>query len=1264
MKDSISRTLRNTLRFVNRHPFQFLFFLVTGLGFGLWFQNLADGWLVFVVWFLLSLVLLTIGLWKYIDRVSYIFYWLVAGLVLWFVSIGGNVVVGILTNSILESESPANIQIFLAERLPAILLFNVLQIWLLTGLVLFGVYWWKRMRSEMPQPARESLPIEKSLPGKTKSLPKQKLPLHHYLIWCLFGWLVIGLIAVPLIAFFAQNLSLAFLDPLSLLAVWTVVMLVIFVWLGAEGEWYNSYVKPHRGIWISFFATFLLAFILLNYTYNYINQRLLAMMSARQAMLGQLYDADAALAVVSTQSQQLHGLINPLISNSGFVDSAAQNNVAMLFQETPNPTSTPEIRGEPERKRRSDEVSQQADRLINQHTKAIRSQMQAAERAVQKASVLLEQAIAQERDLYNSIDPNPSATPTQAITTSLDISGTLNVPLSVEPSASPEAAAPSPTPTPDHNAEAIARVRQANSLVWLRPVMETTNDTVSELVSDHKALLDQLEAWNPQPDEEQAYSQLFHLANRVENELIPSAQRARNRTGAVLAAANGLELVFSPLIIANLILLFLFTILPWFLLLLFFFRKRDNLATGIVKDLLRLAPSRSLLKRVLDLTDVQVPEPDQTSKARKKLWDVPYVESNDFASLRVEPEDEAPATGANEKQSDSKPKMVVDRKVAEQVELLKSVRALPTVMGDAIHADKWETGITAFNRVRDALAGRIFSNFEYVLTLTALTAILGVGWYLVFFPNTSSGLAVLILQSSGILGYAKYLLEGLTPITAGFIGAYLWVAHMLLRRYFYGDLYPSAFLQGILRFLTVFILSVLLSFIPTLSQGSAGAANSTSGQVVQGVTALLPATNLVQVAGTIGEFLSQNALILVAFMVGIFPIQGLRYLTEVANKIGHESFPDMFAKAPLVKLDGLDSFIESRMLEENVENIQALATAQIQELVVNTYFPASQIVDWMDQAILYQHCGNEGQTRFEQFRQAGIRNATDFLDRLGFDLGVPLDHEKYELAFPPDVLQRCKTLAETIRSANQKADAIAARCDASVLEAANLYAESLLLIQANTRELEQLKNAIPLELPKEVEPLNKNIERVKKIGARRVELVEALIAFQTDLKKELEGWTQVDARQDILKELASVQTDADTVKASAEKLKPLLDAVKAEDATTLGKDATWRETITTVQTESKALFEKGDHIHDEILKHYPEPPMTAQLLDTIADVIVPDQNLIFVLNWYAWYKESSARNKNSSDKAASLQAASQKLKGNADKNAFGFGFGIELHLPK
>ena len=62
---------------------------------------------------------------------------------------------------------------------------------------------------------------------------------------------------------------------------------------------------------------------------------------------------------------------------------------------------------------------------------------------------------------------------------------------------------------------------------------------------------------------------------------------------------------------------------------------------------------------------------------------------------------------------------------------------------------------------------------------------------------------------------------------------------------------------------------------------------------------------------------------------------------------------------PLNKLDGLTVWHETRLEEEDVENVPNMASVDIVELMLYTQIPMERLVSWIDQAILLTVLGHD-----------------------------------------------------------------------------------------------------------------------------------------------------------------------------------------------------------------------------------------------------------------------------------------------------------------
>jgi len=67
------------------------------------------------------------------------------------------------------------------------------------------------------------------------------------------------------------------------------------------------------------------------------------------------------------------------------------------------------------------------------------------------------------------------------------------------------------------------------------------------------------------------------------------------------------------------------------------------------------------------------------------------------------------------------------------------------------------------------------------------------------------------------------------------------------------------------------------------------------------------------------------------------------------------------------------------MLEEGIEDLHGLVTANLVDLLLHTRVPIDRLVDWLDQAVLYLHVPAESgqRSRWAELRGFGIRTATD-----------------------------------------------------------------------------------------------------------------------------------------------------------------------------------------------------------------------------------------------------------------------------------------------
>jgi hypothetical protein len=229
-----------------------------------------------------------------------------------------------------------------------------------------------------------------------------------------------------------------------------------------------------------------------------------------------------------------------------------------------------------------------------------------------------------------------------------------------------------------------------------------------------------------------------------------------------------------------------------------------------------------------------------------------------------------------------------------------------------------------------------------LLPIGLCTVLLAVGWTLTLQPEpieTQRLLETVTLSGRPVLPS--------DPLRFAFLGAYLFVIEMLTRRYFQDDLKAGAYLNGTTRILA-------------------------SGILVTALHQVWP------------EGWSPGQEVAFAFVIGVFPIVGLQAIQSLIALPLKHLVPSLKKEHPLSDLDGLNIWYESRLLEEGIEDMQNLATANIVDVMLRTRVPIDRLVDWIDQAVLDLHVrdGSSQDSDRRVLRRLGIRTATDLEDVL------------------------------------------------------------------------------------------------------------------------------------------------------------------------------------------------------------------------------------------------------------------------------------------
>jgi hypothetical protein len=196
-----------------------------------------------------------------------------------------------------------------------------------------------------------------------------------------------------------------------------------------------------------------------------------------------------------------------------------------------------------------------------------------------------------------------------------------------------------------------------------------------------------------------------------------------------------------------------------------------------------------------------------------------------------------------------------------------------------------------------------------------------------------------------LLGKSEFPMQGSRLVFGmAFLGAYMWGFQHIFRRYSLNDLVPSVYYDLSIRM----ILAAIIALVVYNGYSALAGSDEKSG----GITATIwPA---------------------LAFLIGIFPQRGLRYLTDRIPMLASDSDPSV-RDMPLTMIEGIEAHDVLRLEELGIDTCYDLAQADFVPLLLKTPYSARQLIDWILQAKL---CVSFGPS-VKDLRQQGIRTIVD-----------------------------------------------------------------------------------------------------------------------------------------------------------------------------------------------------------------------------------------------------------------------------------------------
>ncbi|RUR83499.1 hypothetical protein PCC6912_23320 [Chlorogloeopsis fritschii PCC 6912] len=234
------------------------------------------------------------------------------------------------------------------------------------------------------------------------------------------------------------------------------------------------------------------------------------------------------------------------------------------------------------------------------------------------------------------------------------------------------------------------------------------------------------------------------------------------------------------------------------------------------------------------------------------------------------------------------------------------------------------------------------------------------GVYIILFVTLAS-LIFAAYYNKNELGVIKSLTVEI--IFYAFLGSYFFGIQLLIRRYNTFDLQPQVYSAVILRtLLSAVITFSIASLIGGIEKIAPNSSLPQTAVMTQQQSPNQPPENQQQSPNT--DSLPWQIL---AFLIGIFPTRGIRWITFIANRALSAPI-EQYNEYPLKNVVGINTWHEARLSELGIDNVQSLATTDICKLLLSTQFDTQQIVNWVDQAILCMKLGS----KVERLRELNI----------------------------------------------------------------------------------------------------------------------------------------------------------------------------------------------------------------------------------------------------------------------------------------------------
>jgi hypothetical protein len=204
--------------------------------------------------------------------------------------------------------------------------------------------------------------------------------------------------------------------------------------------------------------------------------------------------------------------------------------------------------------------------------------------------------------------------------------------------------------------------------------------------------------------------------------------------------------------------------------------------------------------------------------------------------------------------------------------------------------------------------------------------------------------------------FQQYQSGALLTFNMAFLGAYLWGIQSIVRRYSMNDLIPVSYYNLGVRMIFASILALAIYHLaeatPNILASIISAEPGSSGNGESGSHLIMP---------------------IFAFLIGMFPQRGLKWLTEKFSVFSDKGDPSV-KPLPLEMIEGITIYDRVRLQELGIDSCYDMANVDYVPCLFKTPYSPRVLINWVLQAKLCVYFGGH----VKELREHGIHTVWQF----------------------------------------------------------------------------------------------------------------------------------------------------------------------------------------------------------------------------------------------------------------------------------------------